>query len=282
MKKHLFKLFGSLIIVILAVSVYYSSDRTQQNYQPLTNDNVETQSQMTEASSIAILRRFDLIGDGYHLLYEALALPNTVEQAEPPNITDYPQADAVIRRIATERGYQLQRISLDEADLISVGNSQILQRQAATDWQKLKAEAAIQGISLRAVSGFRTIEFQRNLFMGRLISAGVAISKIGDSSQDSIVSNVLAQVAPPGYSRHHTGYTIDVGSADSSVFEQSKGYAWLSADNYTKALKYGFIPSYPKGAAEQGPEPESWEFVWVGEPLIEAQVKPANLSTTSD
>jgi LAS superfamily LD-carboxypeptidase LdcB len=38
----------------------------------------------------------------------------------------------------------------------------------------------------------------------------------------------------------------------------------MSKDNYLQAKKYGWIPSYPEGAQQQGPEPEAWEYVWVG------------------
>jgi LAS superfamily LD-carboxypeptidase LdcB len=69
----------------------------------------------------------------------------------------------------------------------------------------------------------------------------------------------------PGYSRHHTGYTIDLWCEDgSSTFLSSSCYKWISDNNYLKAKQSGWIPSYPAGTDDQGPEPEPWEYVWVG------------------
>jgi LAS superfamily LD-carboxypeptidase LdcB len=48
------------------------------------------------------------------------------------------------------------------------------------------------------------------------------------------------------------------------VFEQSVCFGWLSKGNYKNAKSNGWIPSYPDGAKKQGPDPESWEYVWVG------------------
>src|SRR5690606_25521512 len=38
--------------------------------------------------------------------------------------------------------------------------------------------------------------------------------------------------------------------------------------NYANAKRFGFIPSYPPDGGKQGPEPEPWEFVWVGVEVI--------------
>jgi len=32
--------------------------------------------------------------------------------------------------------------------------------------------------------------------------------------------------------------------------------------------RFGFIPSYPENSGKQGPEPEPWEYVWVGEDVL--------------
>ena len=76
----------------------------------------------------------------------------------------------------------------------------------------------------------------------------------------------LRVVAPPGYSRHQTGYAIDLasGSYGHNEFEHSEAYAWLTADNFYQAKRHGFVPSYPAGVENQGPDPEAWEFIYVG------------------
>jgi len=87
-----------------------------------------------------------------------------------------------------------------------------------------------------------------------------------EESSDSELDGILATTAIPGYSRHHTGYTVDIGCGNEPAiaFELTVCFDWLSANNYKNAKTYGWIPSYPEGAGQQGPEPETWEYVWVG------------------
>jgi uncharacterized protein with LGFP repeats len=81
-------------------------------------------------------------------------------------------------------------------------------------------------------------------------------------------------VAPPGFSKHQSGYTIDfrASGVGGGAFGSSRLGQWLAADNYAAAKRHGFIPSYPSGAGAQGPEPEPWEYVWVGVPAIECSL----------
>ncbi|HEY6530854.1 MAG TPA: hypothetical protein VIY72_01025, partial [Acidimicrobiales bacterium] len=47
-------------------------------------------------------------------------------------------------------------------------------------------------------------------------------------------------------------------------FASSAAYRWLSEANYANAKVFGFVPSYPVGAGAIGPDPEPWEFTYVG------------------
>ncbi|MGH8911033.1 MAG: D-alanyl-D-alanine carboxypeptidase family protein, partial [Acidimicrobiia bacterium] len=62
------------------------------------------------------------------------------------------------------------------------------------------------------------------------------------------------------------GYAIDITQSGSAAggFGSSDSYAWLAADNYLNAKRFGFVPSYPPDTALAGPEPEPWEWVYVG------------------
>ena len=58
---------------------------------------------------------------------------------------------------------------------------------------------------------------------------------------------ILTEIAPPGYSEHHSGRAIDIASAGSPPmtqdFEQTPAFAWLSAN----AGRFGFVMSFPRG-----------------------------------
>lgn len=51
-------------------------------------------------------------------------------------------------------------------------------------------------------------------------------------------------------------------------FKTTSCFTWISKNNYENAKRFGIIPSYPSGASNQGPNPEEWEYVWVGEPNV--------------
>ena len=170
----------------------------------------------------------------------------------PPAITADPEVDARIRALAEERGYR--RRATPSRALVVIG-SHALQPDAAAGWAALEAAATQAGHSISVTSAFRSHSDQTESFRSRITG-----------TSDIALDAVLALVAPPGYSRHHTGYAIDVrsGGAVLDDFLATPAYAWLAADNFANAKTNGWIPSYPDGSRPTGPDPEPWEFVWVG------------------
>jgi D-alanyl-D-alanine carboxypeptidase len=210
---------------------------------------------------------------GFKDLYEQVEYPRTETISEAPPITGHSQADQRIVELAIRRGYKLRR-QADENALIHQGRH-ALQEQAMTAWRRLQATADQEGVQLELVSAYRSVDRQRQIFLrelralslqqqgreytGQEIAAGVA---------DRWIKEVLRYSSIPGFSKHHSGYTIDISDPSSghgfTEFAQTRGFTWISAHNYLNAKRFGFIPSYPAGAVGQGPEPEPWEYVWVG------------------
>ena len=207
-------------------------------------------------------------------LYESIAYPNTELFAEPPEITGNKQADERIRTIAESRGYSLRSVpvaSILQADdpRLTVGDDDLLQAQALLAWRELETSANNEGIPLKLNSGYRSIQSQRTLFNNRLRASGATTNQIANGQADNAVVGVLTRAALPGYSRHHTGYTIDLVCGNGvQSFEVTTCFKWLKANNYLNAKKQGWIPSYPEGVDDQGPEPESWEYVWVSKEAL--------------
>ena len=193
--------------------------------------------------------------------FDSLGLPNIQPIIEPPEITGNIAADNTIRAIAESRGYELQQVA---SGILNEIEDWPVQELLIQDWIELQNEAALEGVIMQFVSGYRSIDDQRDLFLSRLYGAGATAEGVASGSQDDLVRGVLVTAAPPGYSRHHSGYTIDIKDPSSSIFGNSTAYAWLAANNFERAKEHGFIPSYPEGLTNQGPNPEPWEFVWVG------------------
>jgi D-alanyl-D-alanine carboxypeptidase len=105
---------------------------------------------------------------------------------------------------------------------------------AADAWKRMRDFASSDGIALEALSGFRSVERQTEIILGKL--------KAGDK-----IEVILQTVAAPGFSEHHTGRAIDIGVPGepplTEAFAQTKAFRWLKSH----AHDYGFKLSYPKG-----------------------------------
>jgi LAS superfamily LD-carboxypeptidase LdcB len=216
-----------------------------------------------------------LVGDEFKNLIDSYKFENTT----PPNndlinILGDEAADKHIIQIAEARGYKKRPVAV-EAGLVSIGSDK-LQPSAKNAFEALVSSAEEDGVRIGLVSGYRSINDQTSLFQTRFRNESLNINKgrvytnseIVSGKADEAINKVLSASSIPGYSRHHIGYTIDITDLNSkndfTLFADTPGYKWMSANNYFNAKRFGFTPSYPPGASNQGPEPESWEYVYIG------------------
>jgi len=138
-------------------------------------------------------------------------------------------------------------------DLVSIGvdvfgREQRLERQAASQWRAMVAGAGNDGVGLVAVSGFRSFDYQRKI-IERKLAAGLTIEEI------------ISVSALPGFSEHHTGRAIDIGTPGcppvTEEFEQTPAFDWLTR----RAQDFGFWMTYPRGN-RFGVIYEPWHWVF--------------------
>ncbi len=235
--------------------------------QPAESSDIEVDEEnpQSEQSKTPVLRQFT--DNEFKVFYDNLLQPNLTRVENPPVISGNDIADARIRKIAEDRGYRLRSsptVTLSTVDGFAVHSPLV------SDWPKLKAEASKAGLSISIVSSYRSVDSQRSLFLERLAATGATIEQVAAGTADDKVNEVLITSSIPGYSKHHTGYTLDIACAGYAFenFKNSPCQTWISADNYKVAKENGFIPSYPPKADVQGPDPEAWEYVWVGTELM--------------
>jgi len=104
---------------------------------------------------------------------------------------------------------------------------------AARAWRSMQAAAMRDGVVLEAISGYRSHDYQLGIFE-RKLARGLSVGEI------------LTVNAAPGYSEHHSGHALDIGTlgeppAEES-FENTAAFAWLRAN----AGGYDFMMSYPR------------------------------------
>jgi len=256
---------GSFGMLVLANHYYQVAQHAGKFSKVSSATSVQELKQV--ASSTNVKFKF-FTGDQFQRLYESLIFPNTQAISQAPEITGNEAVDLRIRTIAESRGYSLRSIPIlpiIKTSSPNLSGEDLLQPKASSGWRVLSEMAKKEGVPIRLNSAYRSIEYQRNLFLARLRANGGDNAGIAAGQADDAVVRTLHMTAPPGYSRHHTGYTIDLACENSGTsFEKSMCFNWLSANNYDKAKRAGWVPSYPDGAPEQGPEPEPWEYVWVG------------------
>lgn len=128
------------------------------------------------------------------------------------------------------------------------GRQQSMEPMAAAAWRAMQQAALTDGVTLLLVSAFRSVEQQQRIFERKL--------RAGQSLEDILAVNV-----PPGFSQHHSGVAVDVGTAGSTAlledFEKTAAFRWLGAH----ARDYGFSLTYPRGnASGLSYEPWHWAF----------------------
>lgn len=121
---------------------------------------------------------------------------------------------------------------------------------AAAAWRRMRRAAMTEGVVLEAISGWRSHAYQLGIFR-RKLARGLGVAEI------------LAVNAAPGYSEHHGGCALDIGTpgepAAEESFERTPAFDWLRAH----AAGFGFRMSYPRGNPH-GIVYEPWHWCWVG------------------
>lgn len=125
-----------------------------------------------------------------------------------------------------------------------------LTRSAGRGWQAMRAAAARDGVVLEAISGYRSHDYQLGIFERK-------------RARGQSVEEILHVNAAPGYSEHHSGRALDIGTpgeppAEES-FEHTTAFAWLTRH----ASDFGFVMSYRRGNPH-GIVYEPWHWYHLG------------------
>lgn len=130
-----------------------------------------------------------------------------------------------------------------------------INKDAGSAFTKMTAAAKKDGITIKPISGYRTVEYQENLFNTRL-----AQNKAKGMTEKEAYEATAQYTAPYRSSEHCTGLAVDVNQIDES-FEKTPAFKWLIEN----CSDYGFILRYPKTKSEITKiNYEPWHFRFVG------------------
>lgn len=131
----------------------------------------------------------------------------------------------------------------------------LLQRAAADMFARMQVSAKKDGILLVPLSGFRNYKKQHDLFF-----QGAKFKGESKASRSHVC-------APPGYSEHHTGYSVDVGDGSFQnqnlelTFKQTAAFRWMLKN----AGRFHFELSFPKERKHSQIAYEPWHWRFVGD-----------------
>ena len=123
-----------------------------------------------------------------------------------------------------------------------------LARAAARGWRLMQAAARTDAVILEAISGYRSHDYQLGIFRRKL-------------ARGQTVAHILQVNAAPGFSEHHSGCALDIGTPGDppaeECFETTPAFAWLMG----RAGDFGFSLSYPRNNPH-GIVYEPWHWCW--------------------
>lgn len=138
----------------------------------------------------------------------------------------------------------LEKISLEYSC-----ENKYLRKEAKEKFEEMSKNAKKEGLTIMAVSTYRSYEYQEKLYNNYVIELGKFRADIAS--------------ARAGHSEHQTGLAVDVSdiSLDYDNFENTKEFLWMKENSY----KYGFILRYPKAKYDiTGFKYEPWHYRYVG------------------
>jgi D-alanyl-D-alanine carboxypeptidase len=147
------------------------------------------------------------------------------------------------------------RLQQEPRELASIGKDvfgreQFMLPKAARALLELIRGAASEGMVIKPVSAFRSMDYQAVLLQNKL-----------DKGQS--MAEILCVSAAPGYSEHHSGRAVDLTTDGpkplEEEFAETEAFAWLSR----RAGDFGFRLSYPRGN-RHGVTYEPWHWYFSG------------------
>ena len=241
-----------IIIVIISVSMKgcSKSKKTDKNGESTTAKVEEsTQTKENESTSEEVSST-----DTSSIMSDATSVPASSDSSEfaPPVV---PSGNTVSKG-TTSKGFQIanKTYALPQ-DFIPTNpdqpvnadrSSTCLDKTLMSAWNTMLKDATAKGLNIYIASGYRSYNYQVNVYNRYVKSDGAAVADTYSSR--------------PGNSEHQTGLCFDLNTIEDS-FQYTNEGKWVNDNCY----KYGFCIRFPKGKdSATGYQYESWHLRYVG------------------
>lgn len=139
-----------------------------------------------------------------------------------------------------------------------------LDKDAYEAWKEMLSDSKALGLNLWAQSGYRSYDYQNELYNGYVKRKGKAAA---DKSS-----------ARPGHSEHQTGLAFDLNTITTAFKDTAEG-KWVKNNCYL----YGYILRYPENSTDKtGYIFEPWHIRYVGKDLAKKLYNDGNWITMEE
>lgn len=260
-----------IIIVIISVSMKgcSKSKKTDKN-EVTTTDKIEesTHSKENESSSEEVSSTDTNTDTSSSIMSDATSVSASSDSSEfaPPVVP----SGNVVSKGTTSNGFKIQEINgATYIDGVLIANktyalpqdfiptnpdqpvnadrsSTCLDKTLMSAWNTMLKDATAKGLNIYIASGYRSYNYQVNVYNRYVKSDGAAVADTYSSR--------------PGNSEHQTGLCFDLNTIEDS-FQYTNEGKWVNDNCY----KYGFCIRFPKGKdSATGYQYESWHLRYVG------------------
>lgn len=262
MKKQIISYLVILLIVALGIFCYFNKKETIKEPPVSNNDNNPDKEKLQKLDNINT--KIDYFKMDYLDRYLSYKIKNPNLKSEDivirvnigldnpyytnTKITPYANKNYLLsnKYIAMKEDYIPDNLeSIDTS--CAIGGMKLVS-EARVAFEKMCKDAKKDGMTIRAMSSYRSYAYQVKLYNNY-------VKQDGKEEADTYS-------ARPGFSEHQTGLVTDIDNAviEYTSFEKTKEFNWMK-DN---AYKYGFILRYPKGFENiTGYNYESWHYRYV-------------------
>ena len=256
-----------IIIVIISVSMKGCS-KSKKSYKicESTSAMVEESSQSYENESTS--EEVSSTDTSSSIMSDATSVSASSDSSEfaPPVVP----SGNTISKGTTSKGFQIQEINgATYIDGVLIANktyalpqdfiptnpdqpvnadrsSTCLDKTLMSAWNTMLKDATAKGLNIYIASGYRSYNYQVNVYNRYVKSDGAAVADTYSSR--------------PGNSEHQTGLCFDLNTIEDS-FQYTNEGKWVNDTCY----KYGFCIRFPKGKdSATGYQYESWHLRYVG------------------
>ncbi len=258
-----------IIIVIISVSMKgcSKSKKTDKN-EVTTTDKIEesTHSKENESSSEEVSSTDTNTSSAIMSDATSSSASSNSSEFAPPVVP----SGNVVSKGTTSKGFKIQEINgATYIDGVLIANktyalpqdfiptnpdqpvnadrsSTCLDKTLMSAWNTMLKDATAKGLNIYIASGYRSYNYQVNVYNRYVKSDGAAVADTYSSR--------------PGNSEHQTGLCFDLNTIEDS-FQYTNEGKWVNDNCY----KYGFCIRFPKGKdSATGYQYESWHLRYVG------------------